>query len=114
MAGGEGKTMAVLAALLLWGAALGGCGGDDTAVPADGGGGSDARRDGGAASDALAGDGGGSASASRFLSETAGGARLESASYRMELFVAPVRQTGGGTSTNYKLQLGPAALRNAR
>jgi len=112
--------IAVLAAALLGGAALGGCGSDAAPGAADGGGRGDARADGsavpgdGAAADARPGDGGGQRLGSQFVSETAGGARLQSASYRMELFVAPVRQVGAGASTNYKLQLGPAALRNAR
>jgi len=76
----------------------------------------------GAAALALAACGGGDgepgdgsvAAAQRFSSETSGGARIESASYRLELFIAPVAPVGATRSASYKLQLGPGALRNAR
>ncbi|MBI5480592.1 MAG: hypothetical protein HY906_17170 [Deltaproteobacteria bacterium] len=80
--------------------------GDALPDGASDGGGGDGGQDGG-------GDGG-TVSTQRFLSETSGGARIESASYRLEVFIAPVRPIGSTQSGSYKLQLGPGALRNAR
>jgi len=89
--------------------ALAACGGGEAAA-IDGA--TDARpHDGGG--DGGAGDGS-VAAAQRFSSETSGGARIESASYRLELFIAPVAPVGATRSASYKLQLGPGALRNAR
>ncbi|MFH1437005.1 MAG: hypothetical protein ABIJ56_14950 [Pseudomonadota bacterium] len=47
-----------------------------------------------------------------FLSETAGGASLSSANYKLELFVAPVRPVGSTSSASYNLKLGPAGVRS--
>jgi hypothetical protein len=57
---------------------------------------------------------GGTVTAQRFLSETSGGARIESSSYRLEVFIAPMRPIGSTQSASYKLHLGPGAARNAR
>jgi len=46
-----------------------------------------------------------------FISEGAGGAILTSTHFRLEVFVAPARPLGAGTSTNYSVTLGPAAVR---
>ena len=81
-------------------------GGGDAVSPEDGGGDAVAPEDGG-------GDGG-APQAHEFLCETSGGSRASSASYRLELFFAPVPPVGGTTSANYRLQLGPGAARNAR
>jgi hypothetical protein len=91
----------------------GDAGGAGEAAATDGPG--DALPDGGG--DGGGGDGGGdggTVTARRFLSETSGGARIESASYRLELFIAPVPPVGSAQSSSYKLQLGPGGLRGAR
>jgi hypothetical protein len=44
--------------------------------------------------------------------ETAGGAALASESYRLELFLAPVRPVGSVSSESYRLKLGPASTRS--
>jgi hypothetical protein len=79
----------------------------DTAPQTDAGGDGAVQQDGGQ-------EDGGVQTAQGFVSETAGGNRITSSNYRLELFVAPVRPVGAGQSSNYKLQLGPGALRNAR
>lgn len=57
-------------------------------------------------------DGGGAGGGTPFTAETAGGSRLTSPNYRLELFVAPVRPVGKATSTNYEFKLGPGGIRS--
>ncbi|MBI5479545.1 MAG: hypothetical protein HY906_11845 [Deltaproteobacteria bacterium] len=69
------------------------------------------------ATDTLPGDAGGDAGvihAKPFTSETAGGATVSSANYRVTLFIAPAVPVGSTQSTNYRVGLGPGAIANAR
>ena len=57
-------------------------------------------------------DGGGPGRTYRpFQAFTSGGAKASSTNYELELFISPVMPVGSGTSTNYDLKAGPAAIR---
>jgi hypothetical protein len=45
---------------------------------------------------------------------TAGGGRLDLANHRVELFISPATLLGNTSSTNYRVRLGPGAIRNLR
>ena len=45
-----------------------------------------------------------------FETESAGGAKISSEHYKLEIFVAPARPVGSGSSTNYKVKLGPGGV----
>lgn len=49
-----------------------------------------------------------------FETESAGGAVLTSANYKMELFVAPARPVGSTSSASYKMKLGPGGVRSPK
>ena len=94
-----------------------GCGSDATGAPQDAAA-LDGRTDAVGADARPGGDGppadGGVATASPFVSETAGGGRLTSETYRLELFVTPSRPVGAASTNSYRLTLGPGAVRAAR
>jgi hypothetical protein len=59
-----------------------------------------------------AGDDGPTWGLTPFEVESAGGAKLDSTNFKLEVFVAPVRPVGDIWSTNYKFKLGPAGIRS--
>jgi hypothetical protein len=57
-------------------------------------------------------DGGEAGPVHSFVVETSGGARLNSSSYQLEVFVGPVRPVGSATSSSYMIDVGPGAVRS--
>lgn len=57
-------------------------------------------------------DGGAGGPVHSFVVETSGGARLNSSSYQLEVFVGPVRPVGSATSSSYMIDVGPGAVRS--
>ena len=97
------------------------CGGSATSngqdAATDGGPPHDVGPPGDGATDGPAGDAGGDAGTPHkppFMSETAGGATVSSANYRVTVFVAPTVPVGAAQSMNYRVGLGPGAIANGR